>query len=213
MNSDPQSASPSSAADEPPADPELAELVRLRGAPLLEALDAHQPGSRDHAEATGAYAFAVAVEIGLDRGAAELCRETAKLHDVGMVYVSATVMQTPFDAWDAEQREQFDAHYEAGARLALGAGIPEDVCNWLLQIRERFDGHGPEGLSEDAIPVASRLARAACACDTLLAAPASGEDVAGRHDSAAARLEDAAGRELDPAIVARLVASIRSGAV
>ena len=175
MSSDRQSASPSSGADEPLADPGLAGLLRLRGAPLLEALEAHSPGSRDHAEATGAHTFAAAVGIGLDRAAAEICRETARLHDVGMVYVPVSVMQTPFASWGAAEREVFDAHYEAGARLALGAGIPDDVCGWLLQIRERFDGHGPEGLAGHAIPVPARLARAACACETLLASARIGE--------------------------------------
>src|SRR5262245_60012966 len=162
MSSDPPNASPSPATDPPPADPRLAELVRLRRAPLLEALDAHLPGSRDHAEATGSYVLAAAVGLGHDRATAELCRETAKLHDVGMVYVPAELMRTPFDSWSAADRDVFDAHYEAGARLALGAGVPDDVCDWLLRIRERFDGHGPERLAGEAIPVASRLTRAGC---------------------------------------------------
>jgi HD-GYP domain-containing protein (c-di-GMP phosphodiesterase class II) len=213
MSSDPQSASPSSGADQPPADPELAELVRLRGAPLLDALEAHSPGSRDHAEATGAHTFAAAVGIGLDRTGAELCRETARLHDVGMVYVPVSVMQTPFETWGSAEREAFDSHYEAGARLALGAGIPDDVCGWLLRIRERFDGLGPEGLAGEAIPIAARLIRAACACATLLASARGDEPPDERRADAIPRLLGAAGRELDPQIVDALVAAVaRPGA-
>jgi HD-GYP domain-containing protein (c-di-GMP phosphodiesterase class II) len=208
MSSDPPNASPSPAADQPPADPQLAELVRLRGAPLLEALDAHLPGSRDHAEATGSYATAAALGLGLERAAAELCRETAKLHDVGMVYVPAELMQTPFDSWSAGDRDVFDAHYEAGSRIALGAGIPDDVCGWLLQIRERFDGHGPDRLAGEAIPVVSRLARAACACDTLLASVAGGESLVERRPDVAVRLRGAAGAELDPRVVEAVVAAL-----
>jgi HD-GYP domain-containing protein (c-di-GMP phosphodiesterase class II) len=208
MSSDLPNASRSPAADPPPADPQLAELVRLRGAPLLEALDAHLPGSRDHAEATGAYAFAAAVGLGLDRAAAELCRETAKLHDVGMVYVPVEITRTAFDAWNEEQRAIFDGHYDAGARLALGAGIPGDVCGWLLRIRERFDGAGADGLAGEAIPVVSRLTRAACACDTLLASPAGGESLDVRRRDAVQRLRAAAGAELDPAAVKAVVAAL-----
>ncbi len=208
MSSDPQSASPSPGADEPPADPAVAELVRLRGAPLLDALEAHSPGAKDHAEATGAHAFAAAMAIGLDRAAAELCRETGKLHDVGMVYVPASVIQTPFESWSAAEREVFDGHYEAGARLALGAGIPDDVCGWLRQIRERFDGLGPEGLAGAAIPVPARLARAACACDTLLAAAQGSATMDERRADAYARLRAAAGRELDPQIVDALASAV-----
>jgi HD-GYP domain-containing protein (c-di-GMP phosphodiesterase class II) len=213
MSSDRQSASPSSGADEPPAEPGLAELVRLRGAPLLEALEAHSPGSRDHAEATGAHTFAAAVGIGLEHAVAELCREAAKLHDVGMVYMPVSVMQTPFESWGAAEREVFDAHYEAGARLALGAGIPDDVCGWLLQIRERFDGLGPEGLAGDAIALPARLARAACAWDTLLASAQRRETLDERRSDAITRLRGAAGRELDPQIVDALVTAVaRPGA-
>ena len=208
MSSDPPNASPSRIADVPSAEPGLAELVRLRGAPLLDALESHLPGSNDHAEATGAYAFSAAVALGLDRAAAELCRETARLHDVGMVYVPAPITATPFTDWDAEQRAAFDAHYEAGARLALGAGVPEDVCGWLLQLRERFDGAGPEALVGTAIPVAARIARAACACDTLLASSAAGETVVERRADAVGRLRAAAGAELDPGVVQALVSAL-----
>ena len=193
MSSDPPNASPSPAAEPDAGTPlpearDLATIARLHGAPLLEGLEAHMPGAAQHAEATAGYAFAAAVGIGLDRKAAELARETAKLHDVGMVYVPAQVMQTPFADWDAEQRAGFDAHYEAGARLALGAGIPDDVCGWLLQIRERFDGQGPDELEGDAIPIVARLVRAACACDTLLASPQGGASLAERRDNAIAAL-------------------------
>jgi HD-GYP domain-containing protein (c-di-GMP phosphodiesterase class II) len=212
MSSDLPNASPSPTPDEVVIDRELVERVRLLGAPLLEALEAHSPGSGEHADATGWYAFAGAAGIGLDRGAADLCRETAKLHDVGMIYVPAAVTGKPFDSWDAQEREVFDAHYDAGARLARGAGIPEDVCGWLLQIRERYDGHGPEGLAGEAIPIAARVARVACACDTLLAWGGRSEPPPERRRDAIERLRSGSGRELDPAVVDALVRVLETDA-
>ena len=208
MSSDPPNASRSPGPDPASADPAPAALARERGAALLEGLEAHLPGSLQHAEATGAYAFAAAVALGLGRAGAELCRETARLHDVGLLYVPAPVMGTPFDSWDAEQRAAFDAHYEAGAKLALGAGVPDDVCGWLLQIRERFDGQGPDGLAGEAIPVAARVTRAACACDTLLASAATGATLDERRPVAIERLRAAAGRELDPSVVDALIPAL-----
>jgi HD-GYP domain-containing protein (c-di-GMP phosphodiesterase class II) len=205
MSSDRPSESRSSGADLPATDPALADLVRRRGEPLLEALEAHLPGANEHAEATGSYAFATAVALGLGRAGAELCRETAKLHDIGMLYVTRTTAQAPFETLTEAQRAEFDAHYEAGARLALGAGIPDDVSGWLLQIRERYDGAGPDGIRGDAIPVAARIARAACACDTLLASPYGGETLDERRRDAIERLRAAAGRELDPGVAEALV--------
>lgn len=205
MSSDPPNASISPTPDQPHADSELVELVRLRGAPLLEALEAHAPGSREHAEATGRYAAAAAAGIGLERSAAELCRETAKLHDVGMIYVSAAVTRTPFETWGSEEREVFEAHYDAGARLARGAGIPEETCTWLLQIRERFDGGGPDRMAGAAIPVVARITRAACACATLQASAATDPETI-------ERLRAAANRELDPDVVEALVRALQASA-
>ena len=206
MSSDPPNASPSPATDPAAADPGLAALVRERGEPLLDGLEAHLPGSKEHAEATGAYAFAAAVALGLGRAGAELCREAGRLHDVGMLFVPAAAARTPFDRLTEEQRAAFEAHYEAGARVALGAGVPDDVCSWLLQIRETFDGRGPDGLAGDAIPVAARVIRAACACDTLLASPHGVESLDERRAGTIAHLRAAAGNELDPRAVDALVA-------
>ena len=206
MSSDPLSASRSPATEPAGADPALADLVRERGEPLLEALERHLPGSLEHAEATGSYAFAAAVTLRLGRASAELCREAARLHDVGMLYVPAATATTPFASLDEAGRAAFEGHYEAGAKLALGAGVPDDVCGWLLQIRERFDGMGPDGLAGEAIPVAARVMRAACACDTLLASGAGGETLDERRTVAIEHLRAAAGRELDPNVVEALAA-------
>ncbi len=189
MSSAPRNDGPSPTPDDaPPGEEALAAIVRMRGSPLLEALERSHPGSREHAEATGSYAFATAAALGLGRGGAELCRETAKLADIGKVYGP-------------------ENHHEAGARLALGAGIPTDVCGWLLQIRERFDGSGPEGLAGEAIPIASRVARAAGVCESALTRLTSERitaGLAGRRESAIAALNGAVGSELDPGVVAAL---------
>ena len=62
------------------SDPEaisVATLVKARGAALLDALELHLPGARDHADGTASYAFATAAELGLDREHAEAVREAA----------------------------------------------------------------------------------------------------------------------------------------
>lgn len=179
-------------------DPGLAALVRERGAPLLEALEEHLPGARAHAEATGTLAFEAARRLGLHPAVGELHRQTARLHDIGMLYVPRTAARTPYDQLDAAGRAAFDAHYEAGAKLALGAGIPDDVCDWLLRIRERFDGAGGGAAGRD-IPIAARIIRAACAADLLIASAQDAVGVAERRAQAAARLRHGAGAELDPA--------------
>jgi HD-GYP domain-containing protein (c-di-GMP phosphodiesterase class II) len=206
MNSAPPSDAPSPGAD---AAASAAE-VKLHGAPLIQALEEHLPGSAEHGTATGAYALAAAAGMGMGRGSAELCRETAKIHDIGKIYVEPAILEQPPDQLGSTQRVALAAHYPTGARLALGAGIPGDVCIWILQVRENFDGSGPDGLAGAQIPIVSRIVRAACACHTLLLAA----ERSGRTEAASVRasvilsLRDMAGAELDPEVVEALAESL-----
>lgn len=191
----------------------MAALLRSRGETLVEALDAHRPGAREHAEGTASYAFATAVELGFERAQCEVAREAAKVHEVGQIYVSGAVLATPATERDADQQRAFESHYESGYRLARGAGIPEHACGWLLRARENYDGSGLERLGGDAIPIEARLIRAACACQTVLAEPAAPNDATPAHGRAVARLGALAGSELDPRVAGALVAVIERAAV
>jgi HD-GYP domain-containing protein (c-di-GMP phosphodiesterase class II) len=193
MSSDPPSDDRSFAA-EPAID---AAAARQLGLPLLAALEEHLPGARQHGEATSAYAFATAADLGLGRERAELVREISKLHDVGMVYVPVEVLRTPIEALDQEQRAQLDAHIEAGARLARGAGLPAPQCEWILHTRERWDGDGPERLTGEMIPLEARVIRVACAADLVLASAG--------FDPTTAALRAAAGAELDPRVAGTMI--------
>lgn len=203
MSWDPQSGAPSSAADlaggGAQADP--AELARANGATLLDALSDHRPGSREHAEATASYGFAAAVELGFEREHADAVREAARLHDVGMIYVPAAVLAASPEQRSAEGRELIAAHPGYGAELALGAGVPPEICAWIRATAERFDGRGPDGLAGERIPLESRIVRVACACDAALTAPRTAGSAAEHRAGAFATLRAAAGRELDPRIV------------
>ena len=186
-----------------PSSSELAALLQERGAPLVEALERHLPGSREHAVATSSYAFTAAVGLGYDRSQSEVAREVATLHDVGLIYVPAEVAAKPARERDPEEAAIWATQYEAAYQLARGAGIPEYVCSWLLRVRERYDGTGPERLPGDRIPLESRLMRAACACQTALAT-ASGDQPPLR--AAVKELAGRAGGDLDPKVVASLIA-------
>lgn len=200
MSSDPLIEDPSQQAEPSLSDPALAEFIRERGKPLLEGLEAHLPGSTEHADATGAYALAAAVGLGFARTEAELCRQTARLVDIGKIYVPAEVLARESATWTKEERASVSGRFEAGARLAEGAGLPSVICDWLLHTSEHYDGSGPAGLSGADIPVFSRIVRAAKRCDELITG-----------GSAPSALRALAGTELDPAMVDAL-ASIPEGA-
>jgi HD-GYP domain-containing protein (c-di-GMP phosphodiesterase class II) len=193
----------------------LAARVKARGSELLDALERHLPSSREHADGTAAYAFAAAVELDMERDKAEAVRETARLHEVGNVYVPAEVLAKPSGELTPEERALLDSRFASGAELARGAGIPDQACEWIGAIRERFDGSGPAGLAGARIPIESRIVRVACACDTALAAPAptpGGASPDERRRIAIHALRAAAGSELDPRVTAALAAMLERAA-
>jgi HD-GYP domain-containing protein (c-di-GMP phosphodiesterase class II) len=184
-----------------------ATLIRSRGSALLAALELHRPGAGDHADGTATYAFAAAVELGLERARAEAVREAARLHEVGLVYVPRAVLAKPPGELTPEERALLDSQFASGAELARGAGIPDRACEWIAAVGERFDGSGPAGLAGEGLPIESRTVRVACACDTILAAQApAGGSPHERQQTAVEELRRTAGTELDPQVVAALAA-------
>jgi HD-GYP domain-containing protein (c-di-GMP phosphodiesterase class II) len=183
--------------------PGEAQDTLLRGEPLLEGLDQHVPGSRAHADAVAAYAFALAVEIGLGRYECELIREAARLHEVGKLYLPQWLLAEPPGQLSDSERAQLAAQEELGHRVCLGAGISDEVCAWILHSRERFDGSGPGGIGGEAIPLPSRIIRTTCAYETLLKQqPADAPE--GPQETTLSWLRVAGGAELDPALVEAL---------
>jgi HD-GYP domain-containing protein (c-di-GMP phosphodiesterase class II) len=174
--------------------PTDAELVRDRGADLLAALDARLPGLQRHAEETARWALAISAELRLPLATALAVRETARLHAIGLLYVKADVAAHGDREESADERDALDAQAEAAARLASGAGLPAAACIWLEHWRERFEGGGPKNLYGGAIPLESRIIRAACTY---------AHELAGGPDPAEAleRLGEYAGTDLDPATI------------
>ncbi len=159
-----------------------AALVAERGATLLDALERHLPSSREHADATASYAFSIAAELGADRPGAEVVREAARLHEVGIVYLPVALLTRPRHLLDAEEAALVASHHANGARLAEGAAIPERPCRWIGTAGERFDGGGPLGMVGDEIPLEARIIRVACACDIVARHPAGPGSGAGGCD-------------------------------
>jgi HD-GYP domain-containing protein (c-di-GMP phosphodiesterase class II) len=211
MSWDPRNGAPSPEAEPAASGPprgDLAELVRVGGATLVEAMESHRPGARDHADATASYAFATGVELGFERGHAEAVRETARLHDVGMIYVPVAVLAAAPQDREPEGQGLVESHPLYGAELARGAGVPDEACAWIRAAAERFDGRGPSGLAGERVPLEARIIRVACACDAALTAPHPAAAPVEHRAAAFATLRAAAGRELDPRVVEALTAML-----
>jgi putative nucleotidyltransferase with HDIG domain len=214
MSSDRPSGAPSHGPDPLPAagedrtDAAVVRLVGVRGEPLLGALEGHLPGARRHADGTASYAFAAAAWLDLARSHCEVVREAARLHDIGKVYVPAELLTRPPGELATDERALVFSHFEATAKLARGAGLPQTVCRWLLAVRERYDGGGPDGLAGERIPLESRIIRVACAYDAVTSDTAFGDSLEERRGVAKAAMQGTAGAELDPRVVDALTQAL-----
>lgn len=211
MSSDPRSDAPSPGPEAPATVEPESELVRRRGADLLEALETRLPGARRHADSSASWALAIAVELGLDRERALSVREAARLHAIGMLYLPAELLGRPEWELSAEELGRYDEQAEAAGRLAAGAEIPAAPAAWLAHWRERFDGRGKLGLVGGAIPLESRIIRVACAFDAVLTG-ARHSDAEDPTSIALEWLGGVEGAELDPAATGALVEALSRSA-
>jgi HD-GYP domain-containing protein (c-di-GMP phosphodiesterase class II) len=184
MSSDRPSGARSAAPD---ADPEL----------LLDALADRVAGAREHADATASYAFATAVELGLDPEFCAAVRTAARLHEIGKLYVRRELLARSDDELSRRARAELEAHHSAGAQLAQGAGFPDPVCELVLHSGDRFDA--AEGDDASGTPLGSRIVAAACEYDRQLARHTA-PDGAGRRWALIAVVEQS-GSKLDPLVV------------
>lgn len=193
-----------------------AEAVRLAGGMLLDALEGHIPGARAGADAVATYAFATAVELGESRARCELVREVARLHEVGKVYLPSHLVRRPPEELLPGERAALEAHREHGRALLVGAGVSAEVAELVLHTGERFDGRGPSGLSGRAIPLPSRIIRAARIYHQGASSSGGGLWRGEPRELGVGRIRGLAGSELDPDVVRALTqiltrAASRSG--
>ena len=195
--------SPSTAA------PSSAPPPTVAAGDLLTALQAH--GQGDHAARVFMLTARVCRRMGVAARPAGVIGLAALFHDVGKLGIPATVLDRPGPLTADEQAVLRD-HTVFGEAMLDGCGL--DCLSPLVRhSHERWDGGGyPDGLAGEAIPLGARII---AACDTW-DAMRSGRayQPARSHDAALAELIAASGTQLDPAVVAVLVAEVtRQGVV
>lgn len=192
-------------ADQPAGARELASTVHA----LARALDGIDPalGGGAHSQRVARYAIAVARELGMSDSQLQELRSAAVLHDVGKVAVPPSILRMPDSELDDRQRGALRYHAWVSRTMIAGAGLP-NVADVVFHVPENWDGSGyPERRREDAIPMASRVLRAAELLDDLTS------DTGGRPGLApfvaAGELKRLAGTQLDPDVAVALARLVR----
>lgn len=171
---------------------------------LALACEFRDDDTNQHAQRVGRTAGLLAAAFGLPDDDIALIRHAAPLHDIGKIGIADSILLKP-GRLRPDEMAVMQTHTLIGGQILAGSRsrllqVGEEIA---LTHHERWDGRGyPVGLAGDDIPIAGRLTAVADVFDALNFSRPYKD--AWPLDAALAEMELAAGRQLDPALVALL---------
>ncbi|MEA2125467.1 MAG: hypothetical protein QOI80_2249 [Solirubrobacteraceae bacterium] len=136
-------------------------------ATLADAVDRRMDVVHDHSRAVADLAAQVADSLGWRSADVRLLRLAATLHDVGKVAIPDHILRKPGRLTE-EEYTTMKAHSGIGSEMVSRIPSMDPVVPWIRHSHEHFDGSGyPDGLSGEAIPLASRILLVADAYDAM----------------------------------------------
>ena len=168
---------------------------------LARAADFRDESSYGHTTRVGELAARIASQMGMSAAEVEQIRIAARLHDIGKIGLSDSILMKPGPLAPAEFLAQ-EKHTLMGANILAGSRFPtlrlaEEIA---LTHHESWDGSGyPRGLREEEIPLSGRIVAVADVFDALTHARA--YKAPWRLDDAVDEVKHQSGRKFDPAVV------------
>ena len=167
---------------------------------LANALEAKDSYTSSHTRWICDMAIEVGRELGLEGPRLKRLELGALFHDIGKIGIPASILMKP-GPLSGEERALIERHPELGERILAPIDQLAEVRPIVRACHERYDGTGyPDRLMADAIPLESRII---FACDAFHAMTT---DRPYREalpiEEAFRRLEEAAGTQFDPRVVA-----------
>jgi putative two-component system response regulator len=169
---------------------------------LARAADFRDDSSYGHTTRVGELASRIAARMGHSEVEVEQIRIAARLHDIGKIGLSDSILMKPGPLAPAEFLAQ-EKHTLIGANILSGSRFPvlrlaEEIA---LTHHESWDGNGyPRGLCGEEIPICGRIVSVADVFDALTHVRAYKR--AWRIEDALAEITHQSGTKFDPAVVA-----------
>jgi diguanylate cyclase (GGDEF)-like protein/putative nucleotidyltransferase with HDIG domain len=165
----------------------------------LRLLAAREPGVYEHSARVAALARTIAEELGFSAHDLSTLTRAAELHDIGKVAIPFSILEKPGPLNEEEWR-LMRRHPIIGANILNAAPSLAPVAEIVHAAHERFDGTGyPEGMSAQAIPLASRIVFVCDAFDAMTSDRPYREAMS--EAEALAEIIAAAGTQFDPKVV------------
>jgi HD-GYP domain-containing protein (c-di-GMP phosphodiesterase class II) len=173
---------------------------------LMAALRLHDAELADHSDITAQLAARLAVAMGLDDTIVARVSLTARLHDIGKMRISRSILTKPMPLTNAEC-DEVQCYPAIGAETLAALPALADIAPLVRAQREWFDGHGyPDGTVQNEIPIESRIVAIADAFHTItLVRPYRKARTANEAMDA---IIAASGTQFDPELVAAFTAML-----
>jgi len=148
----------------------LADLQRQTRQALVsmaDAIDQRDPSTYQHSRRVALVAEAIANQLNLPYEEIRVLRTAARLHDLGKIGMSNTLLYKPGRFTD-EELVEFRKHPVIGAELVRSFHSFADGQSLILHHHERYDGRGyPQGVAGENIPLGSRILNVADSVDAM----------------------------------------------
>ena len=167
---------------------------------LTAALETRDSETHGHSERVVSYSLRLGREYGLNSDEMKSLEFGALLHDIGKIGVPDSILRKPAKLTE-EEWVRMREHPLHGQQILRGIEFLQGAARVVAQHHEKWDGSGyPLGLRGEDIDVCARIFAVADAFDAITS-----DRVYRRgksYEAAAQELDDWAGRQFDPKIVA-----------
>jgi putative nucleotidyltransferase with HDIG domain len=167
---------------------------------LTAALEARDSETHGHSERVVTFSLRLGREYGLNAAEMKALEFGALLHDIGKIGVPDAILRKPAKLTD-EEWERMREHPVHGQQILRGIKFLEGAARVVAQHHEKWDGSGyPLGLKGEEVDICARIFAVADAFDAITSDRVYRK---GRtYEAAVAELDEWAGRQFDPKIVA-----------
>jgi diguanylate cyclase (GGDEF)-like protein len=166
---------------------------------LVIAIDTKDHYTRRHSEDVAAYSEFMAGLLGLDPDMRRAVRNAGLLHDIGKIGIPEAILRKP-GSLTPEEEDIAHQHVALGDMIVRDLPNLELIREGLRCHHERWDGTGYlEGRAGEEIPLVARILAVADAFSSMTTTRAYRKALSVQE--ALTRLREAAGTQLDPALV------------
>ncbi|RAK08994.1 PAS domain S-box-containing protein/diguanylate cyclase (GGDEF)-like protein [Halanaerobium saccharolyticum] len=124
---------------------------------LLKTLNVKSNETKEHVMRVEAAAKEFGMHLNLDYQKINELMLLAKLHDIGKVFISESILKKPGKLTEKEWQIMQD-HTKRGFQTAISIDEFSSIAKYILHHHERWDGTGyPAGLNKEEIPLLARI--------------------------------------------------------